>query len=407
MTNRGSYNSSIPPGNINDINLTANYKQSYDLKNDFHFKNLTTATSVNVPSYNFIKADIDTDNCVIIVCGGGWKTLVIDPEISDSIRYWKTQNVNIYVLFYRTPILNNKLKEPYYVTNYYNMNAYPFLLLYDLDNMVKIVKQSYPFGKLGLTGFSAGGNTVSVYASIITYNYDIMRDINFIVNETHENVNLAFPSTSFTNFINRYADGNYRQGRPNLQIDFLLLMYSVVDLTIPQKKPIPIFLDLFSSFNCIYPLTLLYSSKLFKDGVSNPRTNSGNMSMITRNYPPTYFVSSSNDPFIPMTIGNVYCQNLLKHNIPIYRQLYPKGGHGFGLGYCFSSQPSYPLESYPYKFYERTIQNAENRDYGSYLSQWINPQVNPSITPNSIISFNDFLKNILQSRQKERRLFER
>jgi acetyl esterase/lipase len=389
-----AYNHTIPPGNTNDTNLTSTYKQSYDYANNFHFKNLTTATSVNVPTYTFIKANIDTDNCVIIVCGGGWKTLVIEPEISNAVEYWKTQNVNIYVLFYRTPILDNKESHPYDITNYYNMNAYPFLLLYDLDNMVKIVKQAYPFGKLGLNGFSAGGNTVSVYASIITYNYDIMRDINFIVNETHNNINLPFPSTSFMNFINKYSDGNYPQARPNQQIDFLLLMYSVVDLTIPQKKPIPVFLDSISPHNCIYPLTLLYSSKLFKDGVSDPLTSSGTMSMITHNYPPTYFVSSSDDPFIPLSIGNVFCQNLLKNNIPIYRQLYPKGGHGFGLGYCFDSQSKYPLNLYPYKFFERTIQ----KNYiNTKLSEWFNLPTNPPISPNTI-SFNEFLKNILFKR---------
>jgi len=221
-----------------------------------------------------------------------------------------------------------------------------------------------------------------------------MRDINFIVNETHNNINLPFPSTSFMNFINKYSDGNYPQARPNQQIDFLLLMYSVVDLTIPQKKPIPVFLDTISSHNCIYPLTLLYSSKLFKDGVSDPLTSSGTMSMITHNYPPTYFVSSSDDPFIPLSIGNVYCQNLLKNNIPIYRQLYPKGGHGFGLGYCFDSQSKYPLNLYPYKFFERTIQ----KNYiNTKLSEWFNLPTNPPISPNTI-SFNEFLKNILFKR---------
>ena len=134
------------------------------------------------------------------------------------------------------------------------------------------------------------------------------------------------------------------------------------------------------------------------------------MSMITNNYPPTYYVSTMTDPFVQVTIGNIFCQNLLNNGVTIYRQLYPSGGHGFGLGYCFNSLPTYPLNTYPYKFFERTIQNTQNISYGSdfvngsYInlnqSSWFVPPINPPITTTNssiptVISFNNFLENIL------------
>ena len=413
MTNVELYNT-IPPGNINDMNISINYKESYNYNNDFNFNNLNTISSSNVPSYTFIESTVSTNNSVIICCGGGWGTLVVDPEISDAVNYWKTKNVNIWVLFYRTPILKNNLSNQYDITNYYNMNAYPFLLLYDLDSMVKIVKRTYPQGKLGLNGFSAGGNLVSSYASIITYNANIMSDIRAIVDETKTQPNLSFPSSRFMTFINNYSVDSYlRDSTPSIVIDFLLLMYPVVDITVPQEENISSFLLSFTPFNvnnCLYSLTLLYSNKIYSDGPSTPINNSGSMSMITNNYPPTYYVSTMTDPFVQVTIGNIFCQNLLNNGVTIYRQLYPSGGHGFGLGYCFNSLPTYPLNTYPYKFFERTIQNTQNISYGSdfvngsYInlnqSSWFVPPINPPITTTNssiptVISFNNFLENIL------------
>jgi len=413
MSNINLYESSIPPGNLNNENISINYKQAYSYNNDFNFNNLNTITSSNIPSYTLIESTINTINSVIICCGGGWGTLVVDPEISDAVNYWKTQNINIWILFYRTPILQNNLNNKNDITMYYNMNAYPFLLLYDLDSMVQIVKKKYLNGKIGLNGFSAGGNLVSSYASIITFNSNIMTDIRSIVDETRDQLTLAFPSQQFTNFINNYNNGIYTQ---NLSItpviSFLLLMYPVVDLTIPQQVNLNSFLEPFTPFNvnnCLYSLNLLYSNKLYIDGSSTPLENSGSMSMITNNYPPTYYVSTMTDPFVQITIGNIFCQNLLNNNVTLYRQLYPCGGHGFGLGYCFNSSPTYPINTFPYKFFERTIQNTQNISYGSdfvnnnyiYANKlgWFVPPINPpsvdSTNLPTIISFNDFLVNIL------------
>jgi hypothetical protein len=408
------YNSLTPPGNIINEDISINYKQSYNYSNNFNFNNLNTVSSSNIPSYTFIESNIPTNDSVIICCGGGWWTLVVDPEISDAVNYWKTQNINIWILFYRTPILQNNLGNPYSINDYYNMNAYPFLLIYDLNTLVNIVKSTYPTGKLGLNGFSAGGNLVSVYASIMSYNSNIMTDIINIVDDTINNPTLPFPSMNFTKFITAYKNNEYLQDINYTKlIDFLLLMYPIVDLTIPQELNLKSFLNPFIPFNVInslYSLTLLYSNKLFSDGVSNPLENSGTMSLITSNYPPTYYVSTLTDPFIQITIGNIFCQNLINNNVNIYRQLYPNGGHGFGLGYCFNSLPTYPLNTYPYKFFERTIVNTQNIDYGSdfvnssYINSpdntnnWFNPPINPTPNNNYIvpqISFNNFLNNIL------------
>ena len=62
MTNIDLYDN-IPPGNINNTNLSINYKQTYNYNNDFTFNNLSTLTSVTIPSYTFIESTTPTDKC--------------------------------------------------------------------------------------------------------------------------------------------------------------------------------------------------------------------------------------------------------------------------------------------------------------------------------------------------------
>ena len=64
MTNVELYNT-IPPGNINDMNISINYKESYNYNNDFNFNNLNTISSSNVPSYTFIESTVSTNNSKI------------------------------------------------------------------------------------------------------------------------------------------------------------------------------------------------------------------------------------------------------------------------------------------------------------------------------------------------------
>jgi len=386
----------LPPGNISTTKYNMQYQQTYDYSNEFSFNNLLTYTSVNVPQYVLYTDPSGSQNSVIVLCGGGFHSLCYDPECSDAIRYWKTQNVNIFILLYRLPIMENTLgKNVTNILDVYNLNALPFLFLYDLDSMFRIVKNKFA-GKIGLHGFSAGGNIVSSYAGIISYDSQIMTDINTIVNETSSNPNLAFPSQSFQTFINNYKSGSYYSPADTpTSISFILLMYPYVDQTCPQLDFFYSIFNYLAPYTTIYTdsLTYLYSCKLYSDGNSDPVNNTGSMSMITKYYPPTYCVSTMTDPFVQVTINNIYFQNLLNSGVICYRQLYPQGGHGFGMGYCFNSSPTYPASQYPYNFFTRTIQNTVNINYGSdflngnYInynnSQWYNPPYNPS----QIVSF--------------------
>jgi acetyl esterase/lipase len=407
-----------PPGNISTTKYNTSYQKTYDYSNEFTFNNLLTYTSVNVPQYVVYTDPSGSENSVIVVCGGGGNSLSYDPECSDAIRYWKTQGVNIYLLLYRLSNMVNTLgTNALAVSDIYNFNALPFINLYDLNTMFTIVQNKYS-GKIGLHGFSFGGNIVSSYSAIMSYNSQIMTDIVTIVNETipdSSGNSLPFPSTSFQTFINNYKSGSYTSDSSGSNISFILLMYPYVDQTCPQQDFFYSFFNYLAPFTNIYTdaLTYLYSCKLYSDGNSEPIYNTGSMSMITSYYPPTYCVSTMTDPIVQVTINNIFFQNLLKNNVTCYRQLYPQGGHGFGMGYCFSSTPTFSPTLYPYNFFANVIQNTVNLNYGvdflngNYInynkSQWYNPPYNPSeividtsgvVTYQKQISFNDFLSTI-------------
>ena len=238
------YPDTLPPGNISTTKYNTSYQKTYNYTNDFTFNNLLTYTNVNVPQYVvYTNPSGSTDpsgsvNSVIVLCGGG-DTLSYDPECSDAIRYWKTQGVNIYILLYRlTNLVNTLGTNVLAVSDIYNFNALPFINLYDLNSMFNIVKKQYPSGKIGLHGFSAGGNIVTSYSAIMSYNPEIMTDIVNIVDETipdSSGNSLLFPSQSFQSFINNYKSGYYTFDSSGSNISFILLMYPYVDQTCPQQ----------------------------------------------------------------------------------------------------------------------------------------------------------------------------
>ena len=148
----------------------------------------------------------------------------------------------------------------------------------------------------------------------------------------------------------------------------------------------------------ITPLTLLFSNKLFSDGVSDPVNFSANYSMIQDNYLPTYLVHTQSDPFIQVTIPNLFMKWLNEKNVPNVKQTFQFGGHGWGMGYAFPKTTTFPENLYPNNFYNNFYEipssfYGSDGVNGSYQSQnaslWYQP---PFVNSNLKISLNHFLE---------------
>jgi hypothetical protein len=77
--------------------------------------------------------------------------------------------------------------------------------------------------------------------------------------------------------------------------------------------------------------------------------------------------------------------------------MFPSGGHGWGMGNCFSYELSFPPSQYPHRFYENTVltdnilfgQDFVNGDYISKNAKtWFEPPYQTSSPTN--ISLDDF-----------------
>lgn len=402
------YPNQTPPGNLYDsgYDFETVSATSYDYSNDITLSNLKTYYGVTTPRLFYIESKHKTNTAVIIIPGGGNSSLSFEPEASEAIEYWKTKQVNIFVLIHRLPSITNNLNTSFNIYEIYNSNSICFLTLFDLHRAFNIVKHDYCNEKIILHGFSAGGQLAASYTAIQTYNIEIMNDICAIV----EDSTLTCPSPLFYNFIYKFTTLYYKKNIYENSFLFIVLNYPYVDNTCPQELIeintnvntylLPVYNNsIYKDINvndAIFCLQLLISQKLYSDPVADPINNTSLMSMITDRHPPVYTVSTGSDPFIQVTILNMYCQNLISNNIYFVRQFYPSGGHGWGMGDCFSYNKTYPLDSYPYKFYSRTVTNP-NINYGSdclnnsyeqrNADNWFNPPWNGSIENMSLDNF--------------------
>lgn len=389
----------LPPGNL-AVTKEIDAQLNLDFLSYISFNNTNVIFSLSVPKY-FYKINKNSKNAVIIIPGGGYSQLMINIEGLDVVNYWYDKGFSVFVYYYRLPYLTNSVSTIIY-DDIYNLNAYPFLMIYDLNQLIKLMRNDYKFKKIFLQGFSVGGLISTVYSSITSFNYEIMEEIEKIVQDPEE----FFPSPLLQSFIRKYQKGGFLP-RPKKNIDALILNYSKIDATIPNisspsNSPFYLFLSFLSSKSdnaqeIITSLTLLWSNKLYSDGYSIPYNYQGNMSLITSFYPPTFILSCQDDPFISNVEEYILTQNLIKHNVLFTRQYYLYGGHGFGMGYCYAENTIYPKTNFPYQYFNRknSIQYLEwSSDivYGSYQQynqdKWNNP---PWIASNLDCTMDEFI----------------
>lgn len=214
-----------------------------------------------------------TGQAVIICPGGGYARLAYDWEGTDVAKLLNAKGITAIVLKYRLPNAKS--------------NVTPHLSpLMDAKRAMRLVranaaKWNINKDNIGIMGFSAGGHLASTLA-------------------THFDTGEATA-----------VDSVERQSsRP----DFAVLVYPVISMS----KPI---MHTGSRNNLIgekpdSSLAKLYSNEL----------------QVTKQTPPTFLVHATDDTGVPVENSLLFYQALKTNAVPVEMHIYPKGGHGFGLG---------------------------------------------------------------------------
>ncbi|MBN1319179.1 MAG: alpha/beta hydrolase [Anaerolineales bacterium] len=56
------------------------------------------------------------------------------------------------------------------------------------------------------------------------------------------------------------------------------------------------------------------------------------LDQVTGDTPPTFLVHAYDDPICKVQESTLYAEKLHEHNVPVEMHLFPRGGHGFGMG---------------------------------------------------------------------------
>lgn len=223
-----------------------------------------------------------TGQAVIICPGGGYRYLSYNWEGSDPARLLSAKGIAAIVLKYRLP--NSK------------SNIAPHLSpLMDAKRAIRTVryyatKWGIKKDAIGIMGFSAGGHLASTLG------------------------------THFDSGDLKAADSIEQQSsRP----DFMVLVYPVISMS----KPI---MHAGSRNNLVgdkadSSLARLYSNEL----------------QVTKETPPTFLLHATDDKSVPVENSLLFYQALKDNNVPAEMHVFPKGGHGFGLGIGLGSVESW------------------------------------------------------------------
>jgi acetyl esterase/lipase len=214
-----------------------------------------------------------TGQAVIICPGGSYQYLSFNWEGSDPARWLNSKGIAAIVLKYRLP--NSK------------SNIRPELSpLMDAKRAIRTVrfysaKWNIKKDRIGIMGFSAGGHLAS---------------------------------TLLTHFDGGDKSSSDSIEQESSRPDFGILVYPVISMS----KGI---MHVGSRNNLIgeKPDSIL-------------ARNYSNELQVTSQSPPTFLVHATDDKTVPVENSLLFYQALKENNVPAEMHIFPKGGHGFGLG---------------------------------------------------------------------------
>jgi acetyl esterase/lipase len=251
-----------------------NHKVSDD-KEKWDSTDIIRVTKVQAPGISVYlpSKKTATGQAVIICPGGGYNYLSYNWEGGDPARWLAAKGIAAIVLKYRLP-------DP-------ASNITPTLSpLMDAKRAIRIVryyasKWNIKKDKIGIMGFSAGGHLAS---------------------------------TAGTHFDNGNASSTDSIEQLSSRPDFMVLVYPVISMSKPIMHT--------GSRNRLIgekadpEMAKLYSNEL----------------QVSDQTPPTFLIHSGDDKTVPIENSLLFYQALKDHNIPSEMHVFPKGGHGFGLG---------------------------------------------------------------------------
>jgi acetyl esterase/lipase len=214
-----------------------------------------------------------TGQAVIICPGGGYTYLSYNWEGSDPARWLNSKGIAAIVLKYRLP--NSKsLTTPH---------AAPLADAKRAMRMVRFYADKWHINrnKIGIMGFSAGGHLASTLAT------------HFDAGDSHA-----------TDSIEQLSS------RP----DFAILVYPVISMMKPNVHGGS--RNNLIGENADSSLLKLYSNEL----------------RVTKETPTCFLVHATDDKTVPVTNSILFYQALVANGVPAEMHIFPKGGHGFGLG---------------------------------------------------------------------------
>ena len=214
-----------------------------------------------------------TGQAVIICPGGSYQYLSYNWEGSDPARWLNSKGIAAIVLKYRLPNSKSNIKPE-------------LSPLIDAKRAIRTVrfyssKWNIRKDRIGIMGFSAGGHVAS---TLLTHFDDGDRSSEDSIEQ--------------------------ESSRP----DFGILVYPVISMS---KK----IMHVGSRNNLIGEKA---DSILAK--------NYSNELQVTAQTPPTFLVHATDDKTVPVENSLLFYQALKENNVPAEMHIFPKGGHGFGLG---------------------------------------------------------------------------
>jgi acetyl esterase/lipase len=213
-----------------------------------------------------------TDKAVIICPGGGYGGLAYDLEGIDIAKWYNSIGITAFVLKSRLPNSSSIIQKQ-------------LAPLQDVQRAIQYVRfysEKFQISKndIGIMGFSAGGHLAATLG------------------------------TQFNQKITTNSEIDKTDARPN----FMILMYPVITM------------------NLKFTHQGSRENLLGKNPTKNLVTEFSNELQVTENTPQTFMVHAGDDDLVPVENSLLFYQALRKAGVPAEIHIYPKGGHGFGLG---------------------------------------------------------------------------
>lgn len=251
------------------------HKLSDDVQENHTENDILWITDIKNPSIEVYKPTNKHQNkkAVLICPGGGYHGLAYDLEGTEIAKWFNSIGITAFVLKYRMPTKHTgdfKSKIP----------------LSDAVRAIKYIRKNAERWnidphQIGVMGFSAGGHL----ASTLGTHYDME----------------VFPQADPYNQIS---------ARP----DFMILIYPVISM---EKA--------YTHQGSMNSLLGQNPSKQAQDFYSNNK-------QVDSKTPPTFLLHCADDEVVMVKNSIMMFQALQDHNIASELHVFPKGGHGFGLG---------------------------------------------------------------------------